>query len=86
MGLSTKRRSSMQTQDTCETLTKERFQRGILSSSMIGDLIQVNVDNGVIDATFQNYDKFNHRFQALLENDIEVIFAATSLYCPGKCS
>ena len=76
----------MQTQDTGETLTTERFQRGILSSSIVGDHIQVKVVDGVIDATFQNYDKFNHKFQARLEDDIEVVFAATALYCPGKCS
>ena len=76
----------MQTQDTGDTLTTEKFQRGILANSMVGDNIQLKVDNGVIDATFLTYDKFNHRFQALLENDIKVIFAATALYCPGKCS
>jgi hypothetical protein len=76
----------MQTQDTGETLTTERFQRGILSNSMVGDQIQVKVDNGVIDATLQNYDKFNHKFQARLEDNIEVVFAASALYCPGKCS
>jgi len=76
----------MQTQETGDTLTTEKFQRGILAGSMVGDIIQLKVDNCVIDATFQNYDKFNHRFQALLENDIKGIFAVTALYCPGKCS
>jgi hypothetical protein len=87
VGLATKRRASMQTQDTAGTNeTTQKFQRSILSTSLVGGDIQVTVKNGIIEATLQNYDRFNHTFQARLEDMSEAVFPASTLFCPGKCS
>ena len=89
VGLPTKRRLStmMPTQETHGSNdTKQKFPRSILSTSLVGDEIQVTVEDGVIAATLQNYDRFNHTFQARLEDMSEAVFPASTLFCPGKCS
>ena len=89
VGLETKRRSSMQTQEKGATNENEtqKFQRGVLSTSLAGDEIQVKGEDGIMNATLENYDRFNHTFQARLQDDLtEVVFPASALYVPGKCS
>ena len=87
VGLPTKRRLStmMPTQETHGS-NDTKFQRSILATSLVGDDIQVTVEDGVIAATLVNYDRFNHTFQARLEDMSESTFPASTLFCPGKCS
>ena len=87
MGLPTKRRlSTMMPAQENHASSATTLQLRTLACSRVGDIIEVTTQDGVVVATLVTYDRFNHSFQATLEDNAESTFPASALFCPGKYS